>query len=128
MANKCSKLVSPEQNRSINHGHIPLDEVFQTGWGRLCSLGPGVMGLWSGTLIPGAVMDNYFVPLSFCYSKRFSSEVCDKKGKCLKASMRFCSLSLHQRNRAGKDTKKRKVRKFCFYLGDSMSVPRPQLV
>lgn len=128
ISEKCFKCVSPEQNKSIKPSQIPLDEIFQTHWERLCSLGPDVMKLWSETLIPGGNDGQLFCSLVFLLLKRYSSEVCEKKGKCLKASMPFCSLSLHQRGGAGKERKKRKICKFCFYLGNSISVPHPQLV
>lgn len=69
ISKKCFKRVSAEQNKSIKLGQIPLDEIFQTCWQRLCSLGPDVMKLWSETLIPGGMTDSYFVLLSFCYTK-----------------------------------------------------------
>lgn len=73
---------------------------------------------------PWAVLDHYSaLSLVFLPLQRCSSKVWEEKGKCLKASAPFCSLSLHQRGGAGKERKKRKICKFCLCLGDSNSVP-----
>lgn len=100
------KRVSAEQNTRTNPSQIPLDEIFQTRWERLCSLGSDVMKLWSGTLIPGEMTDSYFV-LFICYSKGTAVSV-RKEGR-ISGSVHALSLlacSPERRSRKGKKKEK----------------------
>lgn len=128
ISKKCFKCVSPEQNKSINPSQIPLDETFQTRWERLCSLGPDVMKLWRETLIPGGMTDSYFVLLSFCYLKGTAVWCTKRRENVWKHPCPFAPCLFTRGEEQERKEKKRKICKFCFYLGDSISVPHPQLV